>query len=100
MRVGAQRNAAACFPCDVQQVNVEVLSVRIAVDLDRFVQPRSFVKDILPLGRESKAKVVNPATRMTKDLDRRIAQRSDVPRRLIFLRAQRGVNTARGFAPW
>jgi hypothetical protein len=49
MRVGAQRYAAACFFRLSQQVNIQVLAIRITVDFDCFVQLGSTVKDSRPI---------------------------------------------------
>ncbi len=48
--VRPHRNAASFSPCDRQQIDAEILTVRIAVDFHSFVEFRSEGKDPGPIG--------------------------------------------------
>jgi hypothetical protein len=73
MRVGAQRYAAACFFRLSQQVNIQVLAIRITVDFDCFVQLGSTVKDSRPIRGQAESVIVDSTAWMAENLNRRIA---------------------------
>lgn len=78
MRVCAQRNAAPCFSCQSQQINIQVLAIGIAIDLHCLMQRGCFVENLRPFGRQAHPVVVNATTWVSENLDRRIAQCGDV----------------------
>src|SRR5437763_875975 len=94
MRVRAQRDSASRFPRELQQVDAQVLAIRIAVNFDSLIQFRRNIEYALPVGLQSKPVVINATSGMTKDLNVPVPQCSKIAFRLIFLLAQRGMETA------
>lgn len=91
MRISAQRHARFGSTRELQQFDVKILTIRVAVDLDRFIQGSGFRENARPVGRKAEAKVVNATARVTEDVDRRITQRGEVTLGLIFRFAQCGM---------
>ena len=94
MGVCAERNSHALFAREFQKTDAQILAVCVAIDLDRFIEPHCFGKDRAPIRLQSFATIPDARLRMAEDLNARIAQASDVPARLIFLAAQRGMEAA------
>ena len=69
VRVRSHRNAASFFLCDREQIDAEILTVRIAVNFNRFVELRRQSEDPCPIGAQAKAKVVDTSSGMTKYLN-------------------------------
>ena len=94
VRVGAERNAHALFAGDFQKTDPQVLPIRIAVDLHRFVEPRGFGEDLAPIRIQPLATIPHARLRMTEDLNTRISQAGQVAARLILFPTERGMETA------
>ena len=69
VRVRSDRNEASFLFRDSQQINGEILAVRIAVNFNSFVEFRRQSKDPCPIGAQAKTKVVDTPARMTKDVN-------------------------------
>ena len=94
VRVGAERNAHTLFAGDFQKTDPQVLPIHVAVDLNRFVEPRGFREDRAPIRLQPLATVPHARLRMTEDLNPRIAQAGQVAARLILFPTQRGMEAA------
>src|SRR6476646_8831780 len=88
VRVRAERNSGSGFTRDLQQRQIEILSIRVAVDLDGLVEPGGRREHLGPVRGQSETKIVNAPPRMTENVDVRISKGREVAERLVFLRAQ------------
>ncbi len=94
VRVGAERDAYSFAPGNAQERQIYVLSIGIAVDLDRFVQSGRFGKDSRPIGGETQSEVVNATAGMTLHVNIRITYRTQISFRLVFRFAKRRMEGA------
>lgn len=94
MGVCAEGNSHAFLAGDFQKTDPQVLSIRVAIDLDSFIKSRGFGDNRAPVGSESLATVSDPWLRVTEDLDLRVTQTRDVTGALVLLPPQRRVKAA------
>ena len=88
MSVRADRDPRTFGGDDAQPFHIEVLSVRIRVDLERGPGLDRATSDPLPIAGEPSAKVVNAAARMGEDLDVPILEAAKVSVGLVVAQTQ------------
>ena len=74
--VGAERNARAFAPSDLEERDVEILTIGITVDFERLIQLRRFDKNARPIGGQTESEVVNTPARVAENVKLGIPQRS------------------------
>ena len=79
------------FPRQLQQSQIQILAVRITIDLHRLAQFCRGGENPRPIRLQSQPEIVNPPARMTENLHLRVAQGGEVTRRLVFLRPESGM---------
>jgi hypothetical protein len=84
MRVAVQREDTPGSKCTARQTEVQVLTRGIAVDLDGDARLRSRHEHGVPVRLDPGACARDAAPRVGQDVDGRIVNGSDEPRRLIF----------------
>src|SRR5205085_10502178 len=94
MSVCAERNTGSVLPCSLQQADVQVLSIRIAINLECLVESRSFCKNSRPVCTQPDAEIVNATAGVTKNLNVWVAHCCKVTLGLVFNCPQGGVERA------
>jgi hypothetical protein len=92
--IGAKRDAAAFCTGDLEELNVQVLAIGIAIDLNGFIELRGAGKHTTPISFESEAIIVNAAAWVAEDVERRIFQSRKVARCLIVSLPELGMKGA------
>ena len=95
MGVSADRNPAACFTGETDQIDAHVLTIRIRVDLDCLVQFRSDREYPRPIGTQSQPEVINASARVSEYLESGITQCRYITVGLIIFLAQGGIKQPR-----
>src|ERR1700722_5353439 len=88
MGVSADRNPAACFTGETDQIDAHVLTIRIRADLDCLVHLQSDREYARPIGTQSQPEVINASARVSGYLDRVITQCRYITVGLIIFLAQ------------
>jgi len=83
VRVRTDGNPGALGRDDAKPVDIEILAVRIGVDLERGAGVGGTPRDPLPVARETGAEVVDPSAGMGEDLYVRILQAAEVALGLV-----------------
>ena len=77
-----------------QQIHVKVLTIGVGVDFHRFVLGGGHRENPRPIRFQANAVIINPATRVTENINRGISQRCQIALRLILLFSQGGMKRA------
>ena len=91
MGICAQRNTRSVLSRNFEEVDIQILSIGIAVNFQCLIELGSFRKDARPVCFQTKPVIIDAAARVAEDLNVRIAQRCKISLGLIFKCPQRGV---------
>jgi hypothetical protein len=78
-----------------EQSEMQVLTIRVTIDLERFVEFGGFGEDTPPIGGQSRSEVIDASARMPVDVHIRIANCAKIALGLVLGRAERGSETSR-----
>jgi hypothetical protein len=92
--VSSEGNSDAFLSCQLQKRNTQILPIRIAVYLYRFIEPRCFRKYPAPIAVKAFPPVIDSRLGMSENLNAGISQGRDVTRGLMFLSPKGGMKTA------
>jgi len=94
VRIGAQRYPAATSFCQFQQIDIQVLTIGIAINLDGLIKFSRKIENVLPISFQTETKIVNSSARVAQYVNVRISQSCEVALSLIFFLAQRRMKAA------
>src|SRR5438270_8174772 len=94
MGISANGNPAACLGSDFYQVAAQVLTIRIRINLNCFIQLCCQIEHATPVGAQPKTKVIDAPSRMAQNLESRVSQGSKIAIGLVFFLAQSGMKAA------